>query len=305
MRYTIQTIALVSMFTIAVACRAEDTKQRSFETPQAAFNALIASIQKNDDEAILDVLGHEHKDLVIQTDKEESSEIRKRIAEAAKEFLSVKEEGDKAVACMGAQCWPYPIPVVKKDGHWIFDTAAGKEEILNRRIGRHELRAIRFLNFYDDAQRYYASKDRTGDNVLKYAQKLISSKDKKDGLFWQEGARDEKSPLAMIIGDDREFLEGMGTDKPYEGYKFKILTRQGENPPNGKYDYVINGNMIAGFAIVAWPADYGSSGVMTFVMSHTGKIYQKDLGQDTPKIAGTMSEYNPDKTWTEVKPEDR
>src|SRR4029079_14915127 len=119
-------------------------------------------------------------------------------------------------------CWPYPIPVVKKGTSWVFDTAAGKEEILNRRIGRNELRAIQFLDLYDDAQREYASKDRTGDGVLKYAQKLMSSKDKKDGLYWPIGPRDEVSPLGMILGEDRDFLEGMGTDKPYSGYKFKI-----------------------------------------------------------------------------------
>jgi hypothetical protein len=298
---------------LAVALRAAEdgeSQQKSFDSPDAAFKALLDGLDKNSDDMLLDVLGHANKDLVVQSDKEETTEVRRKIFNAAKEHLKITTDGDKAVAHLGLKDWPYPIPMVKQGNKWIFDTAAGKEEILNRRIGRNELAAIKFVEAYGDAQRKYASTDHTGDKVLKYAQKLISSNGKRDGLYWPVpiggGGAEEPSPLAsMVDAGETEFLASNGSDVPYDGYYYKILTKQGSNPPNGKYDYVINGNMIAGFAIVAWPADYGSSGIMTFVMSHQGEIYQKDLGPDTAKEARDMDRYNPDESWTEVKPEEK
>ena len=284
---------------------ADPAAQKTYDSPEAAFAALIDAMAKNSDDAVLDVLGHQHTDLVVQTDKEASAEVRKKICAAAKENLRIVTTGDKASAHLGLKDWPYPIPLVKKANSWSFDTAAGKEEILNRRIGRNELHAIRFVNAYDDAQRAYATKDHTGDKVLKYAQKLISSKDKKDGLYWPIAvdSKEEPSPLDAAFEEGQDFRDG--ADVPYSGYFFKVLTKQGANPPNGKYDYVINGNMIAGFALVAYPADYGTSGIMTFVINHQGVIYQKDLGPDSSKLGAAMDEYNPDATWTAVKPEDR
>jgi len=301
---------LCAAFMIAIgaahSCSAAED-QKSFESPDAAFKALIEGFNKNSDDILLDVLGHKNKDLVVQSDKEEATEIRKKISACAQEHLSIIVDGDKAISQLGLKAWPYPIPLVKKDNGWIFDTAAGKEEILNRRIGRNELHAIKFVDNYEDAQRKYALTDHTGDKVLKYAQKLFSSKGKEDGLYWvvEPGSRQEESPLANSFEDGQEFRQGNGADVPYFGYYFKILTRQGDNAPNGKYDYIINGNMIAGFALVAWPADYGASGIMSFVISHQGVIYQKDLGADTAKIVGDMDRYNPDETWTEVKEDDK
>ena len=309
----VYTSALCAMLAavLSTASRAEENggnEQKSFDSPDAAFTALMEGLQKNSDDVLLDVLGHANKDLVVQSDKEDSAEIRKKIFNAAREHLKIVTEGDKAIAHLGIKDWPYPIPMVKQGGKWIFDTAAGKEEILNRRIGRNELSALNFAEAYGDAQRKYASEDHSGDKVLKYAQRLISSKDKRDGLYWpvDAAAAEEHSPLAAMVDDDETaFLAGNGADVPCNGYCYKVLTKQGSNPPNGKYDYVINGNMIAGFAVVAWPADYGSSGIMTLVMSHQGVIYQKDLGADTAKLAGAIDEYNPDNTWSEVKPEEK
>lgn len=306
-------VALAFVLLGAANCHAENavamaTDQKNYESPDAAFKALMEGLSLNSDEKILDVLGHQNKDLVVQSDKEDSTEVRNKILNAAKEHLKIITDGDKAVVYLGLQAWPYPIPIVKQGNAWTFDTAAGKEEILNRRIGRNELSAIRFVDAYGDAQRKYASEDHTGDKVLKYAQKLIASKEKRDGLYWPVDAKstDESSPLAaMVDADEMAFLAGNGSDIPYNGYYFKVLTRQGANPANGKYDYVINGNMIAGYAIVAWPADYGASGVMTLVMSHQGIIQQKDLGAETAKVAAAMDEYNPDNTWGELKPEDK
>ena len=301
-------LTLVACFALALNVRATDETaaakdQKSFESPDAAFKALLESYEKGTDDAVLDILGHQHKDFIVQTDQEASHTIRKKLFDLAKEHLRIVTDGAQAYAYLGIKDWPYPIPMVKQGEHWIFDTAAGKEEILNRRVGHNELAAIKFCDAYLDAQRKYASEDHTGDKVLKYAQKIISTKDKKDGLIWDDapGAAGAISPLEATL-DRQEFQDGNGTDIPYHGYYFKILTKQGPKPPNGKYDYVINGNMIAGFALVAWPADYGTSGIMTFTISHQGTIYQKNLGQDTAKHATAMEEYNPDETWTEVTP---
>ena len=254
---------------------------------------------------LTNVLGHEHRDLIVQSDKEASSETRTRLSLLAKEGLKITVDGDKATACLGLKCWPYPIPLVKADSKWHFDTAAGKEEILNRRIGRNELAALKFVDGFDEAQRAYASMDRTGDRVTKYAQKMISTKGQKDGLYWPVAANSNvaASPLAALVDDEEQFMSGANV--PYNGYYFKIITKQGANVPNGKHDYVINGNMIAGFALIAWPADYDASGVMTFVINHQGIVRQKNLGKDTAKLAAAMDEYNPDATWALVAAEEK
>lgn len=311
MRLSILLTPIVAVTLLSVvACTAEDAskvdnKQSGFATPDDAFQALVQGMENNSDEQLLDVLGRAHKDLVVQSDKEASSQTRTKLSKLAKENLKIVIDGDKATACLGLKCWPYPIPLVKSADGWRFDTAAGKEEILNRRIGRNELSALKFVDAYDDAQRVYASMDHTGDKVLKYAQKLISTKGMKDGLYWPipSDAKESASPLAAIVDDQQEFVSG--ADVPYNGYYFKILTKQGANAPNGKHDYIINGNMIAGFALVAWPADYDSSGVMTFVINQQGIVYEKNLGVDTAKLASEMVEYNPDETWKAVKPEQK
>ena len=326
-------MALCAMIAIlpfgADTCRAAEI-QKAFESPDAAFKALLDGFNKNSDEAILGILGQDQRDLVVQADKEEAADIRHKVYNCAQEHLQIVTNGDKATARLGIKDWPFPIPMVKHTDGWVFDTAAGKEEILNRRIGRNELHAIHLLDACHDAQRVYAEKDRTGNKVLKYAQKLISTRPaaeimtpqvisngkclpgisgaacgRQDGLYWpvEAGSSEEISPLAAAFEDGQEFRDGQNV--PYFGYYFKVLTKQGEKTTGGKYDYVINGNMIAGFAFVAWPADYRASGVMTFCISHQGTLYQKDLGPDTARIAIAMDEYNPDNTWREVKPEEK
>jgi hypothetical protein len=204
---------------------------------------------------------------------------------------------------LGRQAWPMPIPLVRSDKGWRFDTAAGIEEMIDRRIGRNELAAIDFARVYGDAQEAYAGEDHDGDEVLEYAQMLASTPGQRDGLYWPPGDDGEQSPLAAFAARAAEYLGYRQEREPYRGYQFRVLTEQGPTPPGGAYDYVINGNMIAGFALVAWPADYGNSGVMTFVVSHQGKIYQKDLGPDTASIAEAMTRYDPDGSWTEVEEE--
>ncbi len=282
---------------------AESNKQKVFNTPDAAAEALLEALRKNDDNALLGIFGHQYKDFIVTTDKVAAREDRLQVYRAAQEFMSLqRQSNDKIVVVIGKLAWPLPIPIVRGKSGWRFDTEEGFEEVLNRRIGGNELNAIGTANAYVAAQVQYASEDRDGDQVLEYAQRLGSSKGKKDGLYWEiaPNSGEESSPFGPFVADAKNYLEGRKPGDPFMGYYFKILTRQGENSPGGRYDYVINGNMIAGFALVAFPADYGSSGIMTFVVSHQGKVYEKDLGENTRFTVNAMHEYNPDETWAEV-----
>ena len=216
----------------------------------------------------------------------------------------VHESDTKCVLEVGTNSWPFPVPIVKKDGRWFFDTEAGKEEILSRRIGKNELAMLGVMRAYVDAQREYASRDRNGDEVLEYAQRIASTPGTKDGLYWPPDLDGEISPLGPLVADAQERGIQHGskgqetTRQPFHGYFFKILTRQGKHAPGGKYDYIINGHMIGGFALVAWPAEYGESGIMTFIVNQQGRVYQKDLGPKTGKLAPAMKVYDPDPSWT-------
>ncbi len=207
---------------------------------------------------------------------------------------------------IGYDAWPFPIPLVKEDGQWFFDTQAGQEEILNRRVGRNELDTIRVCNAYVDAQRQYASVDRMGDGVVQYAQHLRSAPGSHDGLYWHMEPGEDASPLGPLIaaarGEGYTHQSKIMTDDqvPYHGYFFKVLTRQGRHAPGGKYDYIINGHMVAGFALVAWPAEWGNSGVMTFIVNQQDKIYEANLGPKTASIAAKMTTYDPTSDWKPV-----
>jgi len=278
-------------------------KQKIFKTPEAALDALLDALKKNDDNAMLDILGHEYKDFIVTTDKVAMREDRLLVYRAAQEFKSLQRQSDdKVVVVLGKFAWPLPVPIVRGKSGWRFDTEEGFEEVLNRRIGGNELNAIATAIAYVEAQVEFASKDRDGDQVLEYAQRIGSSKGKRDGLYWEVDPKsgEELSPFGPYVAEAQNYLKGRQPGDPYKGYYFKVLTRQGENPPGGRYDFVINGNMIAGFALVAFPADYGSSGIITFAVSHQGKIYEKDLGENTHFAVNGMHEYNPDNTWAEV-----
>jgi hypothetical protein len=256
---------------------------QAFDTPEAAAQALLDALGSADRGAILKVLGTEFEDELFTDEQSREREAYRRVVAAAKEVMQLREDDAKTrVMVIGKNAWPVPIPIVRGDTGWMFDTAAGVDEIVARRIGQNELETIETLRVYVDAQVEYAGADRDGDEVLEYAQKVISTEGKKDGLFWQVASAGE-------VGE------------PFMGYYYRILTRQGENAPGGRYDYIINGNMIAGFAAVAVPAEYAETGVMTFVVSHHGKIYEKDLGDDTAIAAAAIQEYNPDGTWTLVQ----
>jgi hypothetical protein len=275
--------------------------QMRFGTPEAAVEVLLTAFKNSDDGALSALFGPEYADRLLSKDKAAAREDRMRLYEAAQKTWTLrKDTADHAVLLIGPGAWPFPIPLVRSGADWRFHTAEGIEEIVNRRIGRNELNAISACQFYLWAQRQYAGKIRDASGVRKFAQRLVSTAGKQDGLYWDPAvANGEESPFGPNVA---EFVKsGRKPGEPYYGYYFRILTRQGSHVPGGRYNYVINGNMIAGFALVAFPAEYGNSGIMTFVVSHHGKVYQKDLGLRTMDIAKAMQEYNPDHTWTEAR----
>ena len=300
-------VGVLGMPQIAIAeAKAEPAgsyKQKFFRTPDDAVRAVLDACRSNDVPALLDIFGDEYKGLIDTDDHAGDRQRRREFYELARETKRlVKESDGRMILSVGKDAWPFPIPLVREPDGWRFDTAAGQEEIINRRIGENELDTIAICRAYVTAQLQYASRDRDGDEVLEYAQRIASTKGKKDGLYWEveRESGDELSPFGPLVIEAGDYMDGRKAGDPFKGYYYKVLTRQGRNPPGGKYDYIINGNMIAGFALVAFPADYGVSGVMTFVVSHQGKVYEKDLGEKTAGIVKKMKEYDPDKTWTEA-----
>lgn len=294
MRLVQQASSLV-LFVLSAAAGANGA-QRTFSTPEAGVEALVDALETADANAMLEIFGSENEEFLTGGDRAAAREEWRRVYVAAKEAVVLRPvDEDHVVVVLGRKAWPMPIPLVKEGDSWRFDTEAGAEEVTNRRIGRNELAAINALRAYIDAQIVYASRARDGDRVRKYAQHLVSTQGKHDGLYWANDPGEEPSPLDSLAL--AEFAKGRKAGDPYLGYYFRIISRQGGNAPGGAYDYVINGNMIAGFAIVAWPADYGVSGIMTFLASHHGEVLQKDLGEATDKIVEELDTYDPDDTW--------
>ena len=293
-------VLLGSVFVFAALAPA--VAQESYKTPEAAADALAGAARTGDRATLIKVLGPDGADIASSGDPVADSDLRKRFVETYDAKHQVKMDGDaKATLIIGPEDFPVPIPLVRKGDAWQFDTAAGRQEILARRIGRNELDAIQSSLAYVDAQNDYAAKDRTGAGSGVYAQRIVSSAGKKDGLYWPASAGGDESPLGeLIAGATRQgYRVGEGRT-PYRGYYFKILTSQGPDAPGGALDYVVNGKMIGGFALVAYPAEYRNSGVMTFIVNHNGVVFQKDLGPNTDKLAERMTSFNPDQTWTKV-----
>jgi hypothetical protein len=291
-----------------VVMAATPAKQMTFASPEEAVKAAVAAAKANNDKELLAIFGAQAKDLLFSGDAVADKERRERFMAAYDEKNSIVSEGESRIVTVGKDGWPFPIPLVKKGDSWVFDTDKGREEILNRRIGTNELNAIQVVLAYVDAQREYAVKDHDGDKILEYARRFRSQPGKKDGLYWEAKPGEEQSPLGPLFAQAQGAgytAQGSGagqTAAPYYGYYFKILEAQGKDAFGGAYSYVVNGNMMGGFGLVAYPAEYGNSGVMTFIVNHDGKVFQKDLGANTRAIAQAMKEYNPDASWTEVKP---
>jgi hypothetical protein len=287
---------------------AQDTPAGVFGSPEAAAQALVEAAAKNDDAALLAVLGPAARDL-IQSGKDPAvSKERAEFAAAAEAGMAFEDNADGSkTLVVGDDAWPLPFPLVKQGSAWRFGIEAGREEVLARRIGRHELRAIQLCSLYLDAQAEYASVDRDGDGVREYARKIRSTPGQKDGLYWETGADGEASPLGPLVASWREHLTGSrggASMAPVGGYYFRVLQGQGGSAPGGRHTYVINGNMIAGCALVAYPAVYRKTGVMTFIVSHHGKVYERDLGICTERYARCMIGFNPTAGWVEVPGEE-
>ncbi len=266
-----------------------------FSTPEEAVDAFKSAIASDDVAAVAKLLGLDAAALQsVAGLNERIAEIR----EDAAELLSVKEEGDDVrIIAIGPEVWPFPFPVTKLDNaKWAFATYAGLEEIINRRVGQNELQAIATARTYVDAQQEYADADRDGDGVLEYAQLLISTEGATDGLYWPADEVNGESPAGPAL--DQAAIDKAQKGDGYFGYRFKILKSQGDKIAGGAYDYVINGNMIGGFALLAWPVKYAETGVHSFVVNQAGIVYEKDLGPDTEKAAAAIETFNPDESWT-------
>jgi Protein of unknown function (DUF2950) len=296
---------LATLLVLAVAwspppCAAAGAQKR-FASADDGVQALIAALKAGDVKAMLEVLGPTARPLITSGDPVADRHGRERVVQEYEASHSLVMSGEtKAVLQIGEDDWPFPIPLVKGEAGWRFDTPAGKEEILNRRIGRNELAAIEVCRAYVDAQREYYLRNPQGEALLQYAQQLDSTEGKRDGLYWPAGPGEEASPIGPLVADARGegYRKGEGGKPvPYHGYYYRILEAQGPEAPGGEYDYVVNGKMLGGFALVAYPANWGNSGVMTFIVNHDGVVYQKDLGPNTAAVARAMTRFNPDGTW--------
>lgn len=268
-----------------------------FETPEAGIQAFKDTMAKGDLAAVARLLGLDAGKLGAT---EGIADTLQQIREAAAERIEVEDQDDQKILDLGSQLWPFPFPLVKgEDGKWAFDTIAGLEEVVNRRIGENELQAISTAQLYVEAQQDYAAEDRDGDGVLEFAQKLISTEGQMDGLYWPIEQGDGESPVGASINTGA--LEKAKQGDGYFGYKFRILKRQGDNVAGGAYDYVTNGNMIGGFALIAWPARYAETGVSTFAVNQAGIVYEKDFGVDTENIVAGIKTFNPNDNWSVVE----
>ncbi len=294
--------ALIAALLVAASASAAFAQQ-DYKSPQDAVDALVATARSGDMKAALEVLGKDGEDIISSGDKVSDDAVRARFVASYDKKHQITMSGDtKAVLVIGDNDYPFPIPLERnKNGTWSFDTDEGRNEILYRRIGHNELDTIQTALAYVDAQRDYADKDRTGAGPGVYAQRFISSEGKKDGLYWPTAQGEEQSPLGeLLAAATRQGYHAGEGRSPYHGYYYKILTKQGPAAGGGAADYIVNGKMIGGFALVAYPAEYRNSGVMTFIVNHAGQVYQKDLGTNTADIAEKMISFNPDPTWKKV-----
>lgn len=305
-RTAITIAAALILFTAAFAAVSKNPaapKGKVFDTPDAAVEAFAGAIRDNDQKALVEIFGKEFQRLFPSEDPVADDNMRKQFLRLYDEKHELSAHGEKTqILTVGNDPWPFPIPLVKSGTGWAFDTAAGIEEIVNRRIGRNELSAIQTCLAVGDAQREYYRLDRDGDGILEYAQKFRSSPGKKDGLYWPVQEGEPPSPIGEFVATAS--TEGYGPESTaYHGYHFRLLTKQGPAAPGGAYDYILHKKQIGGFAVLAFPANYGDSGVMSFMLSHSGIVYQKDLGKDTDAKALKMTSFNP-AGWTKVADKD-
>jgi hypothetical protein len=303
--FRILSICLIGIFMLLIGTSsglyAAQSAQGSFPSPDEAVKALVAAVRAHDIKEVFAVLGPESSQLISSGDEAADRTGREKFIKAYDVKSTLQEESvDKMTLCVGADSWPMPIPIVKKGSVWMFDVRKGKQEILNRRIGRNELHVIDILHAYVDAQHEYATQDCGRGGKVEFAQRIVSTEGKHDGLYWESREAEAESPLGPLVAQAAREGYANPNLQPFHGYYFKILKGQGKHAQGGAYHYVVKGKMILGFAIIAYPAEYGNSGVMTFMVNQEGTIYQKNLGRNTKQRAAAMKEFNPDKTWKKV-----
>jgi hypothetical protein len=304
-RFTLPACVVAVAILLIVASSASlsaGTQQKSFPSPEEAVGSLVAALRADDVKEMQIILGPGSEALISSGDDVADRTGRGKFLMAYDELNRLEQaSADKMVLHIGKDDWAMPVPIVKKRTAWLFDTAKGKEEIINRRIGRNELHVIEVIDAYIDAQLEYATRDCRGEGRVEFAQKIISTEGSRDGLYWEAKEGEDESPLGPMIA--QASIEGYSAENnlsPFHGYYFKILKGQGKHAEGGNYNYIVKGKMILGFALVAYPAEYGNSGVMTFTVNQEGSIYQKDLGKDTKRKAEAMTVFDPDKTWQRV-----
>ena len=295
-----KTWILAALFTAPLALGAP-ADQKTFKTPEAAVQALVKAAQAKDAQALIGLFGAVGKPLIDSGDEVADKNARETFLARYKAKKSLdKSVADKATLNVGEDDWPFPIPLVKKDGAWYFDSAAGTEEVINRRVGENELKTIQSCLAYVDAQQEYYLRNVQKDPLQHYANKLISTTGKKDGLYWPAAEGESPSPLGEEFVNARAegYLQpGTPRGSPYHGYIYRLLTSQGPQAPGGAYEYLVNGELLGGFGLIAFPAEYGSTGVMTFIVNQDGVVYSRDLGPNTQRVAMGIVEFNPDSMW--------
>jgi hypothetical protein len=294
LRRLVLALLLLSLPPSAESARAE---AQVFASKEEAASALIEASRASDEAALRRLVAEKDAALVLDSEDPAVDERRRRFAEGADARLVYREDGpDRVTLLVGLDAYPFPLPIVRSERGWQFDSAAGLEELIDRTVGMNELMAISVLGDYVEAQQRYASVPRDESGVRRFASRFLSTPGKRDGLYWDSGPDEEPSPFGPLF-DERAHATRAA---PYYGYHYRILTRQGAAAPGGAYSYVINGNLVAGFAAIAWPAEYGRTGVTTFIVNHYGTVYQKDLGPETAKRAAGITAYAPDESWLEA-----
>ena len=298
-------VALVAFVTLH-ARAAEPSTQTKFARPEDAMRALVAAVRVDDKAKLTAILGADSEEMISSGDPIDDKAQGRRFAEKATERTTFETlDSGAVIAHIGSDAWPFAIPLTKDGDEWRFDTAAGREELLNRRIGRNELTAVAVSHAYVDAQYEYATRPRNGDGKRAYAQKVRSDPGKKNGLYWEDPSGKQPSPFGPLVAEAAEEgyapQEEGAAPRPYHGYFYRILTAQGPNAAGGARNYVKDGRMTGGFALIAVPADYGSSGVMSFLVGPPGIVYQKNLGEKSAEIAAKITTYDPDDSWTPIR----
>lgn len=284
---------------LAALAQGQQTEQRVFDSPDAAVDAFITACAANDTPSLIAIFGPLAAAEFDRIDDAEERANRAEIVEMAKQLKRIESRSDtERIVLFGRELWPFPMPMVLTKSGWQFNTEAGLEELLKRRVGRNELLAIDVCRAFVEAQLEYAQSDHDQDSVAEFAQRILSTSGNEDGLYWEtnSGSGEASSPLGPFLAAADASVKS-GKSDGYMGYRFKVLTGQGKHAPGGKTSYIKNRNMTDGFALVAWPVDYGHSGVMTFVVSHHGAVFEKDLGRKTDGVAKRMSLFNPDSSW--------